>query len=88
MSMLSTHLASSSNIVAVDQQDNNIISYAAGICYSIIGDPVFSSKDTWIIDSGATKHVCSIAAAFVSMRIIDNSSYFAKSHTTPSKAVW
>lgn len=68
MSMLSTHLATSSNTGAADHQDNNG-PYNAGICYSV--NPIYTSKEIWIVDSGATEHVCSIAAAFTKMRIIN-----------------
>lgn len=88
MSMLSTHLASSLSIIGMDQQDNNTTSYVAGICSSVTVDPTFSSKDIWIVDSGATNHVCSIAAAFMSMRIIDNSIVTLPNSTHSGKAMW
>lgn len=77
MSMLSTHLTSSAT---VNNQNNDIISYAAGICHSISVNPIFSSKEFWIVDSGATKHMCSIADAFENMRIIDGSNVPLPNH--------
>lgn len=79
MSMLSTYLSSSSN--TIDQQDNATTSYIAGICSSISMHPIFSSKDIWIVDSGATRHICSIATAFMTLRIIDNSTITLPNHT-------
>ncbi|XP_022853469.1 uncharacterized protein LOC111374938 [Olea europaea var. sylvestris] len=73
MSMLSTHLASSSSATENDHQDTNIASQAAVICYSMSVNPILSSKDIWIVDSSATKHICSIAAAFMNMRTIYDS---------------
>ncbi|XP_022883903.1 uncharacterized protein LOC111400748 [Olea europaea var. sylvestris] len=55
MSMLSSHLDSSS-VTTTPDHDSNGISYAAGICYSISVNPKFLSKDLWIMDSGATRH--------------------------------
>lgn len=81
MFMLSTHLASNSSITTTDQHDNNLNSYDASTSYSIIVDPIFSSKNIWIVDAGITTHVCSIAAAFTSMRIIDNSTVTLPNHT-------
>lgn len=78
MSMLSTPLASSST---ASNQDSNSISHTAGICYSLSVNPIFSSKDFWIVDSGATKHVCSIADAFVNLRTIDGSNVTLPNHT-------
>lgn len=75
--MLSTHLASSST---ASNQDSNIISHAAGICYSLLVNPIFSSKDFWIVDSGTTMHVCSIVDAFVNMRTIDGSNITLPNH--------
>lgn len=71
--MLSTHLASSSSATENDHQDTNIASQAAVICYSMSVNPILSSKDIWIVDSSATKHICSIAAAFMNMRTIYDS---------------
>lgn len=81
MFMLSTHLASNSSIITTDQRDNNLNSYDASTCYSIIVDLIFSSKNIWIVDAGITTHVCSIPAAFTSMRIIDNSTVTLPNHT-------
>lgn len=73
MTMLSTHLASNSNSTSSDQ-DENTSTYAAGICHSKLISPTFTSKNIWIMDSGASKHVSSTADAFVNLRTIDNSS--------------
>lgn len=71
MSMLSNHLTSSSN--PTDRHKYNATSYAVGTCFSLSEHSIFSSNNIWIVDSGATRHICSHAGAFISMRIIENS---------------
>ncbi|CAA3023560.1 Hypothetical predicted protein [Olea europaea subsp. europaea] len=79
MTMLSTHLASNSQPTPNDL-DKNDSTYTAGIYHSAI-IPTFSCKNIWIVDSGASRHVCSIAAAFIKLRPITNSHVTLPNHT-------
>ena len=76
MPMLSNHVESS----VKDHQDNPSISYTTRICYSVSINPIFSSSQFWIVDSGATRHICSNAAAFSSLRSVRNSSVTLPNH--------
>ena len=67
MSTFSTHLASSVK-PNNDHQDALNASYNTGICLSISLNPIFSSTQLWIVDLGATRHICSSATTFVSLR--------------------
>ena len=80
MSMLSNHLSTPVKH-AHDQNDLPTTSYATGICSSVSLNPIFSSSQFWIVDSGATRHICSNAAAFISMRSIQNSNVTLPNHT-------
>ncbi|KAL5540434.1 hypothetical protein UlMin_044950 [Ulmus minor] len=80
MSMLSSHLVTSVKTTP-DQRDVPAVSYTTGICFSVSLNHVFSSTQFWIVDSGATKHICSNAAAFICMRSIQNSTVTLPNHT-------
>ena len=71
MSMLSTHLVSSPK--ATDSLDNPSVSYMTGICFSVSLNPIFDFMNSWIVDTGATRHICCNANLFTSMRPIWNS---------------
>ena len=68
MALLSTHL--SSTIRANEQPNVPSTSYTTGTCFSVAMSPVLSSPQFWIVDSGASKHVCSYTRAFEFMRPI------------------
>ena len=72
MTLLSTHLSTSVKEIA--QQDVSSTSYAAGICSNASITPHFSSMKFWIINSGASRHICSNSNAFTSLKPIWNSS--------------
>ncbi|KAL5542038.1 hypothetical protein UlMin_009748 [Ulmus minor] len=68
MSMFSTHLT---NPTKVNNGPNSSQSnYLAGMCFSVSLNPIFSSNQLWIIDSGATRHICSQTNAFISLHPI------------------
>ena len=65
MSMLSAHLVSTK----VDDSSEN--PSATGTCFTVSMHPVLMHK--WIVDTGATKHICYNTNLFVSMRPLWNS---------------
>lgn len=80
MTMLSNHLGSRSSM-AVNDQDKPTTSGAAGICHSISVIPTFTTKKIWIVDLGATRHVCCTADAFINLRNVGNASVTLPNHT-------
>ncbi|KAA8523936.1 hypothetical protein F0562_010359 [Nyssa sinensis] len=79
MSMLSTHLSSSTKVTnALDPSQTNCL---AGICFSVSLSPLFSSNQFWIVDSGATRHICSQASAFVSLHSIHHTIVTLPNHS-------
>ncbi|XP_031280999.1 uncharacterized protein LOC116139474 [Pistacia vera] len=79
MSMLSTHLSSSAKVTnAPDPAQTNCL---AGICFSVSLSPLFSSNQFWIVDSGATRHICSQASAFVSLHSIHHTTVTLPNHS-------
>ena len=71
--MVSTHLNSSSSSATNEQQDVPSTSYMAGICLSVSLNPMLASASVWIIDSGASKHICFDVNSFLSLKPITNS---------------
>lgn len=69
MTMLSNHLVSTKNN---DQPDNSSTSHMAGTCYSLPPKPNINSLKYWIVDSGASQHVCSNIHVFSSLKPISN----------------
>ncbi|KAI9196200.1 hypothetical protein LWI28_021913 [Acer negundo] len=78
--MLSTHLSSPSKS-GNEAQTTAAASFTTGTCFSVTLSAVFSSPQYWIVDSGATKHICAIASAFTSLHHIKNSSITLPDHT-------
>ena len=72
MSMLSAHLVSS--VQVTDSPESASTSCMKGICLFV---PVkladFDHLNDWIMDSGASKHICCNAKLFISMKQIWNS---------------
>ena len=71
MSTLSSHLISS--VKAYDpstEASDPSTSYSTGICSSISHNSVFSPKQCWIIDSGASRHICSQANFFKFLELV------------------
>ena len=68
MTMLSTHL-----IKTTDQADCPSTSYTTCTCLFVSVNLVFSSSNTWIIDSGASRHICANAYDFIAMRPLHGS---------------
>ena len=71
MSMFSIHLDSSVQ-PNNDHQDAPIASYSTGICLSISLNLIFFFTQFGLVYSGATRHICSSAIAFVSLRPTHN----------------
>ena len=72
INLLSNHF--STIVRANDSSDVPCTSYAIGICFSVSMNQDFSSPQFWIVDSGASRHICSNAHAFAIMRPIQHSS--------------
>ncbi|XP_022867150.1 uncharacterized protein LOC111386890 isoform X1 [Olea europaea var. sylvestris] len=81
MSVLSNNLTSSSIVTATDHDKHTTSCAASGTCHSMSMTPIFTDKSIWIVDSGATKHVCSIADAFFILRPINDASIILPNHT-------
>ena len=81
MSMLTHHLASFSTGSSSSSASNAV---SAGTCFSISLNPIFSSTNYWIVDSGATRHICYKAALFHSLRPISNSTVTLPNQTSIS----
>ena len=78
--MLSTHLTTT--VAPTSHHDSpSAITYSACTCFSISLSPVFSSTCFWIVDSGATRHICSNANLFIALRPVQNSSVTLPDHT-------
>ncbi|KAK2656488.1 hypothetical protein Ddye_009540 [Dipteronia dyeriana] len=85
--MFSSHLASTSKATNDQHQDAPSTSYAdatsfaTGICYSVYLSFIFSFSHFWVVDLGATRHICSNAHLFESMRTLVNASVTLPNHT-------
>lgn len=55
------------NIRPNDQANCTSASYTTGTCFSVSGDPIFSTPTTWIIGSGAISHICANASVFIAV---------------------
>ncbi|XP_068661006.1 uncharacterized protein [Aristolochia californica] len=79
MSMLSTHLSSSAKVsTAPESSTTNCLT---GICFSVSLNPLISSQQFWIVDSGATRHICSLAPAFISLHVIPHTAVTLPNHS-------
>ena len=58
-----------------------IVDSPTSICFSVSLNPIFSSTHFWIVDSGATRHICSDANIFTTIRAIQNSAITLPKHT-------
>ena len=82
MSMLLDHLSSTAQ--TSDQYSttsNPSSSFTTGICLFASSHIIASSLSNWIVDSGATRHICSNANAFLSLKIIHNSTIHLLNNT-------
>ncbi|KAL5551859.1 hypothetical protein UlMin_002035 [Ulmus minor] len=79
MSLFSTHLT---NPTQVNNGPNSSQSNClAGMCFSVSLNPIFSSNQFWIIDSGATRHICSQTSAFISLHPIHHTTVTLPNHS-------
>ncbi|KAL5577040.1 hypothetical protein UlMin_018739 [Ulmus minor] len=86
MTILSTHLAT--NATPISHHDSpSATTYSAGTCFSVFLSPIFSSTCFWIVDSGATRHICSNANLFIALRPVQNSSVTLPDHTRLAKTI-
>lgn len=67
--MLSNHLAS---VKPNDHNEDSSTSYLIGTCHSSFIKPSFNPMTSWIIDSGASQHICSNANLFTCMKPINH----------------
>ena len=72
MTVLSNHLLSTVNMNASDSSSAPSIHHA-GICFSLSLSTLDSYSSLWILDFGASTHICSNANFFVSLKPIQNS---------------
>ena len=79
MTMLSSHSASS--ILASNSPDNPTISYAASTCLLVPVTSVSYSNHLWIVDSGASRYICSNANMFTFLKPVWNSTVSLPNNT-------
>ena len=69
--MLSQHLVAS--IRTSDSQEVSSTSYAVDICFFAPMKSDFHSTQLWIVDSGASRHICSNASMFLQFKPVRKS---------------
>ena len=81
MSLLSTHLSFGAHIT--DSTDTPSTSYTSGICSSISPNHSFSSSShLWLVDSGASCHMCSHSHLFTFLTPTHHSTVTLPNHTS------
>ena len=80
MSLLSNHLSSAAHIS--DSTATPSTSYTSGICSSISSNQSFSSSHLWLVDFGASCHICSHSPLFTSLTPIHHSTVTLPNHTS------
>ena len=78
--MLSNHLTSR----PPDQLDTASASYMTGTCIYVSSNSLLPPSGYWIIDSGASKHMCSNAHAFKTLKPIQRATVTLPNHTSIS----
>ncbi|KAL5821159.1 hypothetical protein ACOSQ3_023041 [Xanthoceras sorbifolium] len=78
MFMFSKHLTSS--VKDSNDREASHTSYPTGICFSVSLSDIFSSNHLWIVDSGATRHICSQLQAFISLKAIHHVTVTSPNH--------
>lgn len=68
MSMFAKHLSATDNSQNISGEN-----HSTGTCFSFSVPHTLISPQTWIVDSGASRHICSNMADFISMRSIPKS---------------
>ncbi|KAL5552689.1 hypothetical protein UlMin_040090 [Ulmus minor] len=79
MSMFSTHLSNPTKVN--NGPDSSQTNCLTGMCFYVSLNPIFSSNQFWIIDSGATRHICSQANAFISLHSIHHTTVTLPNHS-------
>ncbi|XP_022845245.1 uncharacterized protein LOC111368228 [Olea europaea var. sylvestris] len=69
MAMLNSHLTSAKANIGTDVN----LSHTLGTCFSVSNHPILHSPRYWIVDSGATNHVCFDLSLFHTITPIPNS---------------
>ncbi|XP_052186088.1 uncharacterized protein LOC127797323 isoform X1 [Diospyros lotus] len=77
MGMLSSHLSDAKSNIDV----HAFLDQASGTCFSISVNPGLSYPRYWIIDSGATNHICCNWSSFQYMRPVQNSFVTLPNHS-------
>ena len=70
LAMLSSHLTSTGR--PLDQIDSPSTLYVTSRCFSVFIHPILSYTNYLIVDSGASKHICSHACLFIFLEPIKN----------------
>lgn len=79
LSLLSSHLNKPPK--ADDHASINSTSYTTGTCLSVSNTRICSSTK-WLVDSGASRHICFDASEFTSIRPIQRSTVILPNHTS------
>ena len=67
MTMLSTHLIQTNDL------NDYPSTFYAGACFFVSVNHTLSSSNTWILDLGASRHICPTASQFINMHPLYNS---------------
>lgn len=71
MSLLSSQMVSHGQS---SSQENSINSHTTGTCFSVVPQSLLSDTKLWIIDSGASRHICANRSMFHNLHAVPNSS--------------
>ncbi|XP_073307175.1 uncharacterized protein [Primulina huaijiensis] len=66
----------------VNSVSNSATVHTTGICLSTYAHNGLSSPSCWIVDSGASRHICSYASLFNSLQPVTGSTVTLPNHTT------
>lgn len=80
MNLLAQHITSTS--MSVDHLNSSTSTCSASICCSVSIDHLFSSSSTWIVDSGASRHICTDISKFVPIHPIVKSNVLLPNHSS------
>lgn len=80
MTLLSNRMTSTLKVS--DHINDTPVTYSTGTCFSVSTKTIGSSSSVWLVDSGASKHICSNAKHFTNMRPIHNSAVTLPNQTS------
>lgn len=76
MDMLNTHLKAAKIDTGVDDNSGSV----SGTCFSISNIPSLNSLKHWVVDSGATSHICSNKSTFHALKQVESAYVILPNH--------